>query len=117
MTDATHPDDALAIAWLKVRVEDMSEHRPQWSREAYTHSRVAHIAFSNGQIKVEGEAPEVRSGNVRDLADATLNAIRAYRETIRGPVLLTWRCEPEVRREADDVFVYARLALEPDTLA
>lgn len=106
-------DDDVALLWLKSRIEDLSERPPMWSRNAYTHTRAIHVAFCNGAIKLEGEcAPTVKS--VRDAAEDTLTAIRVYRATIDGPVLLTWRCEPELEREPSGVRVYCRLALEAD---
>jgi hypothetical protein len=107
----------FALAWLKARVEDLSDLPPMWSRSAYTHRRTSHVAFCNGSIKSECELPAPMGGNVRDVVEATLGAIREYRATIPGPALLTWRCEPEFTTGvAPDVDrIYCRLAFEPDT--
>lgn len=110
-------DDAVAMAWLKAQVEALSDQQPMWSRSAYTHSRTSHVAFCNGAVKIEGQPSAILVGTVRDLAEATLSAIREHRAGIDGPVLLTWRCEPEVRRDGEHVRVYTRLALEPDLWA
>jgi hypothetical protein len=117
--DATSPlaTEELALAWLKLRIEDLSALPPMWSRSAYTHRRTPHVAFANGAMKPEGEEAAWLDGNVRDLAEATLQAVREYRRGIDGPVLLVWRCEPEVRREAGRTIVYCQLSLERDDFA
>lgn len=109
-------EDEAAVAWLKARVEDLSKLTPQTSVAAYTHSRVPHVAFCNGEVKAEGEEVKPIDGNVRDAVEATLEVIRAYRNRIEGPVLLTWRKLPEVTREGG-LKVYCRLCLEPDQWA
>lgn len=111
-------DEEIALAWLKARVQDMSDQQPMWSRSAYTHRRTPHAAFVNGQKKEEGEFGPPWRGNVRDVTEATLMAVRAYRESIDGPVLLTWRQEPVVEEDAmGRKRVYCRLSFEPDNWA
>lgn len=110
------PEINIALAWLRTRIEDMSEMTPQWSKTAYTHRRTLHVAFANGEIKTEGEdiAPAV-GRNVRDLAEDTLTAVRAYRALVNGPALLTWRVEPEFTIISDgEKKLYCRLAFETD---
>lgn len=106
-------DDERALSWLKSSIEDLSERPPMWSRTAYTHTRAVHVAFCNGEIAQEsGYTAALRTA--RDAAERTLEAISSYRDTIAGPVLLTWRVEPEIKRSPLGVRVYCRLALEAD---
>lgn len=112
-------DEQIASVWLKRRIEGLSELPVMWSRAAYTARRTVHVAFANGAIKVEGQEP-ARSGQGADpleLAQATYEAVEAYRAQIDGPAGLVWRWEPEVTSENGAVLVYLRLCFEPQVEA
>ena len=96
-----------------------------WSRYAYTPRRTVHKQFL-----AESVAPKADYGYIGDdkihiqtqpgwtaimVARAAFKAIKEYRDTIDGPVLLVWRIEPEIeRREKSGVRIYTRLCFEPD---
>jgi hypothetical protein len=123
--DATAPrgtrltDEELVTLWLARRIEAMGERAAMYSRSAYTHRGTHHVAFANGAVRVEGEAAanDGATADVFDLAEATLAAVREYRRGIEGPVVLVWRCEPEVTRENGSARIYLRLCFEPDPMA
>jgi hypothetical protein len=117
--DIQATDEQLAALWLKRRIEALSELQVMWSRSAYTARRTTHIAFANGEIKIEGVEP-LRHGQLADpleLADLTFSAVRDYRASIEGPAGLVWRCEPEVTTDNGKVRVYCRLCFEPEIAA
>lgn len=111
---------ALVQEALRNEIEALSAQQPMYSRSAYTHRRTRHVAFGNGAIVSEmGAWPIQGDRTLIELARDTLKAVKAYRDTIDGPVLLTWRIEPEITHydRAEDVRLYVRLCFEPDLWA
>lgn len=103
------PDHNAAARTAEVEIRDRivlmaGKDKPvMWSRSAYTHRRTEHTQFLTAPCK-----------DVRRAVEVTVEAVNAYRNTIDGPVLLTWRIEPEVEISDEGVSVYVRLCFEPD---
>lgn len=62
-------------------------------------------------------APEYDGASPFAIAQATLEAVTAYRKSIPGDVVLVWRVEPELRIEGDVTRLYTRLCFEHDPRA
>lgn len=109
--------DAEILANLKADVEALAEGHPMGAQNAYTHRRTLFEVFVNGVQDAEGQEYIFPSEDLKALADATLIAIRAYRQRFLGGVQLVWRIEPRVEIVKDAhgrsrVMLYARLCFE-----
>lgn len=112
----TRMTDEASLAWLTQEITALSDLAVMWSRSAYTARRTFHIAFANGFILSEGqELPlavrYVPKDDPQAMAEAVLAGVLDYRSSIKGPVGLVWRCEPEFRD--DMTYIYTRLCFEP----
>ena len=108
------PTDEAILAKLKSDIEALSENQPLWSRSAYTPRRTIHRIFVNGVLVREGETYLYPTENLAKLAEMTLIAVKAYRQSIVGDVDLVWRAEPEVKIvDGGKVTLYTRLCFEP----
>ncbi len=118
-SETTRPtlDDDLAVLAraATLQIEALSDRPPAYSRTAYTSRFTQHVVFANGAIKLEGEKtiePREPVEMVQDL----VAAVKAYRDTVKAPQLLVWRCEPQFSRdEKGHITSYARLCFETDT--
>lgn len=112
-------DDQRAMLYLRRRIEALSALPVMWSRSACTSRGTVHVAFENGAIKREGEPSIGVSDDPLFLAEKTFAAVQNYYRSLTGTgdgpgqlAGLVWRCEPEIRREGGNVYVYCRLCFE-----
>jgi hypothetical protein len=94
-------------------IEALSDGPVTWSRGALTPRRTQHTVFVNGEITLEGAERPLVDANVETLAQMTLEAVKAHRGSIEGPVGLVWRIEPELHLFGDRLQLYTRLCFEP----
>jgi hypothetical protein len=106
-----------ALLWLKDKVEKLSDQCPMYSRTFRTHRRSTHRVFQNGYLHLEGEQVKLSTASAKALCERTYEALKAYRDEVGQPALLTWRVEPELREEGDTRTLYVRLCFEKDMWA
>lgn len=78
-------------------------------------SGAPYVIFVNGQEHKEGSPYPRFTGSLQELADITVQGIKAYRDQFEGPVQLTWREPPrlEVDSSSGLRWIYMRLVFEP----
>lgn len=109
--------DEDILANLKADIEALGEGHPMWAKSAYTHRGTLFEVFVNGVQVAEGQEYIFPNEDLKALADATLIAIKAYRQRFLGAVRLVWRGEPRVEIVKDShgrsrVSLYTRLCFE-----
>lgn len=101
-------DTASLTRWLTRQVEGLSNNPPAYSRTAYTPRRTRHVIFVDGALKEEG-----CGCSPAELVEIQFTAIKAYRQTIPGPVDVVWRIGPEIAYPNGRARIYTRLCFEP----
>lgn len=104
-------DEAKVLLKLCNDIEEMAS-GVTFSESVWTPQRTVHITFMNGVALRDGEV-YLPSMALETCATATLEAVRAYRDSIAEDVGLVWRREPELRRDDGGYSIYTRLCFEP----